>query len=126
MPENEDQMLERMEKNGKYDMETIAAMGKSTLWLLWRVYECWAILFYDRLKGFFPSDLSSLSIFLRKTTFFSALVGTLKESKAGYEIKEQIEAREFYVQYVQDHIHPHLPHFRRVHPIETGFFFLWH
>ena len=41
--------LEAIEKqeNGAYDMK---ALGVSFLWLCWRIYECWGVIYFDYLS----------------------------------------------------------------------------
>jgi len=87
-------ILQEMEREKKYDMEFIAKHGKTTLWLLWRVYECWDQLYYDRLKA-------------------------AAKDKQLYEEQEEQRNMNYCLKYVLKHLHPVLPNMRRLQPIEA-------
>jgi hypothetical protein len=89
-----------MEKKKRYEISELERLGKPVLWLLWRVYECWDLLYWDSIK---------------------ATAGSIKRSKEEYEEKRKREIFEQDAVYILRHFHPLTPTFRRIHPIDARY-----
>jgi hypothetical protein len=88
-----------MEKNKHYNLNHLAEMKKTTLWLLWRVYECWNLLYWDLLRGA-KSYMSS-------------------ESREEYGERIRKELREADIQHIRNWCHPFLSSFRRLNAVDA-------